>query len=127
MGPRLSCYVPQVVGDEGVEAGIAFGMAEKAAVVAGAVLRHPGKMLAEAAERSTMPLVCGRKGWVSRWAMARAAQTRSKAWSPEGLPWCFAFLSTAKRSVNSEPLSVRVVWTSSGKRARKAAAVAARR
>ena len=38
-----------VVGDEGVEAGIAFGMAEKAAVVGGAVLRHPGKMLAEAA------------------------------------------------------------------------------
>jgi hypothetical protein len=26
-----------------------FGMAEKAAVVGGAVLRHPGKMLAEAA------------------------------------------------------------------------------
>jgi hypothetical protein len=38
-----------VAGDEGVEAGIAFGMAEKAAVVGGAVLRHPGKMLAEAA------------------------------------------------------------------------------
>ena len=38
-----------VAGDEGVEAGIAFGMAEKAAVVVGgAVLRHPGKMLAEA-------------------------------------------------------------------------------
>ena len=35
MGPRLSCYVPQVVGEEGVEAGIAFGMAEKAAVVVG--------------------------------------------------------------------------------------------
>ena len=84
-----------VAGDEGVEAGTAFGMAEKAAVVGGAVLRHPGKMLAEAAERSTMPLVCGRKGWVSRWAMARAAQTRSKAWSPEGLPWGFAFLLTA--------------------------------
>ena len=38
-----------VVGDEGVEVGVAFGMAEKAAVVGGAVLRHPGKMLAEAA------------------------------------------------------------------------------
>jgi hypothetical protein len=38
-----------VVGDEGEEVGIAFGMAEKAAVVGGAVLRHPGKMLAEAA------------------------------------------------------------------------------
>ena len=38
-----------VAGDESVEAGIAFGMAEKAAVVGGAVLRHPGKMLAEAA------------------------------------------------------------------------------
>ena len=39
-----------VAGDEGVEAGIAFGMAEKAVVVGGAVLRHPGKMLAEAVE-----------------------------------------------------------------------------
>jgi ABC-type sugar transport system substrate-binding protein len=38
-----------VVGDEGVEVGIAFGMAEKAAVVGGTVLRHPDKMLAEAA------------------------------------------------------------------------------
>jgi hypothetical protein len=38
-----------VVGDEGVEIGIAFGMAEKAAVMGGAVLRHPGEMLAEAA------------------------------------------------------------------------------
>jgi hypothetical protein len=32
-----------------VEVGIAFGMAEKAAVVGGTVLRHPGEMLAEAA------------------------------------------------------------------------------
>jgi hypothetical protein len=38
-----------VVGDEGEEAGVAFGMVEKAAVVGGAVLRHAGKMLAEAA------------------------------------------------------------------------------
>ena len=38
-----------VVGDEGVEVGIAFGMAEKATMVGGAVLRHPGEMLAEAA------------------------------------------------------------------------------
>ena len=36
-----------VVGDEGVEVGIAFGMVEKAAVVCGAVLRHPVEMLAE--------------------------------------------------------------------------------
>src|SRR4051812_42665469 len=38
-----------VVGNEGVEVGIAFGMAAKAAVVGGTVLRHPGEMLAEAA------------------------------------------------------------------------------
>ena len=38
-----------VIGDEGEEVGIAFGMAEKAAVVGGTVLRHPGEMLAEAA------------------------------------------------------------------------------
>jgi len=36
-----------VVGDEGVEVGIAFGMVNKAAVVGGAVLRHAGEMLAE--------------------------------------------------------------------------------
>jgi hypothetical protein len=38
-----------VVGDEGVEVGIAFGMIEKPAVVGGAVLRHSGEVLAEAA------------------------------------------------------------------------------
>ena len=38
-----------VVGDEGVEVGIAFGMVEKAAVVGGTVLRHAAEMLAEAA------------------------------------------------------------------------------
>jgi hypothetical protein len=37
-----------VVGDEGVEVGVTFGMIEKAAVVVGAVLRHPTQMLAEA-------------------------------------------------------------------------------
>ena len=41
--------------------------------------------------------------------MARSAQSRSKGWVPEGLLWGLAFLSTAKRSVNSEPLSVRAV------------------
>jgi len=38
-----------VAGDEGVEAGIAFGMTQKAAVMGNAVLLQPGKMLAEAA------------------------------------------------------------------------------
>src|ERR1700731_2781206 len=38
-----------VVGDEGAEVGIAFGMVEKAAVVGGTVLRHAAEMLAEAA------------------------------------------------------------------------------
>ncbi|MGC2202174.1 MAG: hypothetical protein WA633_18810 [Stellaceae bacterium] len=38
-----------VVGDEGVEAGVAFGMVEKAAVMSGAVLRHSAEMLAKAA------------------------------------------------------------------------------
>jgi hypothetical protein len=38
-----------VVGDEGVEVGVTFGMVEKAAVVGDAVLRHPAEMLAEAA------------------------------------------------------------------------------
>jgi hypothetical protein len=35
------------------------------------------------------------------------------------MPSGLSFLSTAKRSVNSEPLSVRMVWTWSGKLARK--------
>src|SRR5690242_10838155 len=38
-----------VIGDEGVEVGVAFGMVEKAAVVGGAVLRHAAEMLAHAA------------------------------------------------------------------------------
>jgi hypothetical protein len=38
-----------VVGDEGVEVGIAFGVVAKAAMVGGAVLRQPVEMLAKAA------------------------------------------------------------------------------
>ena len=38
-----------VIGDEGVEVGIAFGMVEKAAVMGGAVLRRAAEVLAEAA------------------------------------------------------------------------------
>jgi hypothetical protein len=44
-----------VVGNEGEEVGVAFGMVEKAAVVSGAVLRHPGEMLAEAAVEALDP------------------------------------------------------------------------
>lgn len=38
-----------VVGDEGVEIGVAFGVVEEAAVMSGAVLRHAAKVVAEAA------------------------------------------------------------------------------
>ena len=38
-----------VIGDEGVEVGIAFGMVEEAAMVGGAVLRHAVEVVAEAA------------------------------------------------------------------------------
>src|SRR5271166_5887587 len=52
LGGRLVVVASQsgavVVGDEGVEIGVAFGMVEKAAVVGGTVLRHPFEMLAEA-------------------------------------------------------------------------------
>jgi mono/diheme cytochrome c family protein len=76
-------------------------------------------------------LLCGRKSWVRRCVMARWEQSLSKACVPEGLSWGLDFLSTAKRSVKSEPLSVRMVWTGSGKRsrkcARKPAAMTARR
>jgi hypothetical protein len=60
-----------VIGDEGVEVGVAFGMVEKAAMVGGAVLRHAAEMLAKAAVaaldhaprlRGGRLLVCGRKG-----------------------------------------------------------------
>ena len=53
LGGRLVVKTSQagaiVVGDEGVEIGIAFGMVEKAAVEGGTVLRHAAEMLAEAA------------------------------------------------------------------------------
>jgi hypothetical protein len=52
LGGRLVIEASQacaiVVGDKGKEVGVAFGMVEKAAVVGGAVLRHPVEMLAEA-------------------------------------------------------------------------------
>src|SRR5258708_20407884 len=38
-----------VIGDEGVEIGIAFGMVDKAAMVGGTVLRHAVEVLGEAA------------------------------------------------------------------------------
>ena len=99
-----------VVGDEGVEIGVAFGMVEKAAVVGGAVLRHAAEMLAEAAVEALDHAVGLRaEGRMRRWVIARWAQMRSKACSPEGLSCGLPFLSTAKRSVNSEPLSVRMV------------------
>ena len=89
-----------VIGEEGEEVGIALGMVEEAAVVGGAVLRHRVETLAAAAVealdhaprlREGRLLVCGRKGWVRRWVMARAAPVWSKGcWSkgcwPEGRP-----------------------------------------
>jgi hypothetical protein len=45
-----------VVGDEGVEVGIAFGMVEEATMVGGAVLRHAVEMLAEAAVEALLRL-----------------------------------------------------------------------
>jgi hypothetical protein len=107
-------------------------MAEKAAVVGGAVLRHPGTMLAEAAVEALDHAVGLRPAGLGEPVGdgARGADPVEGVVA-RGLPWGFAFLATAKRSVNSEPLSVRMVWTLSGKRARKragkAAAVVARR
>ena len=53
LGECLVIETPQagviVVGDEGVEVGIAFGAVAKAAMVGGAVLRQPVEMLAKAA------------------------------------------------------------------------------
>jgi hypothetical protein len=53
LGGRLIAEASQpgtiVVGDKGMEVGIAFGVIEKAAVVGGAVLRHAVEMLAETA------------------------------------------------------------------------------
>jgi hypothetical protein len=94
-----------VIGDEDVEVSIAFGMIEKAAVVGGAVLRHPVEMLAEAAVeafdhaprlREGRLLVCGRKGRVRRWVMACLAQSRSKGCWPEGLSGGLPFFVDGK-------------------------------
>ena len=99
-----------VVGDEGEQVGVTFGVIEKAAVMGGAVLRHAVEMLAEAAVEALDHAIGLRpERRVRRWVMARCAQTRSKGCCPEGLSWGLAFLSTAKRSVNSEPLSVSTV------------------
>ena len=78
LGGRLVIETSQagaiVVGDEGVEIGVAFGMVAKAAM--GAHLRSTLEMVTEAAVealdhaprlREGRLLVCGRKGWVRRW------------------------------------------------------------
>jgi hypothetical protein len=132
-----------VVGDEGVEGGIAFGMVEKAAVVGGAVLRHPGKMLAEAAVaaldhaprlRGGRLLVCGRNGWVRRWVMARGAgPVEGVVARGSALGFCLLVDGEAVGelgAVAGQSLPRRrpgMVWASSRNRSRKAAAVAARR
>ncbi len=95
-------------------------MIEKAAVVGGAVLRHAVEMLAEAAVEAldhAIGLRPERAGEAVGDGVLGAS--RSKGCWPEGLSWGLAFLSTAKRSVNSEPLSVSTVWTLSAKRSRK--------
>src|SRR5437868_9866002 len=71
-------------------------------------------------KRSTMPLVCGWKGLVRRCSMPLRAQQVSNGCLPEGFASGLPFISTAKRSVNSLPLSVRMVWTGWPKAAREA-------
>jgi hypothetical protein len=41
-----------VIGDEGLEVGVAFGVVEKAAVMSGAVLRHAAEVVTEAAVKA---------------------------------------------------------------------------
>ena len=109
-----------VIGDEGVEVGIAFGMVEEAAMVGGAVLRHAVEVVAEAAVEALDHAVGLRpEGAGEAMGDGVPAQSRSKGCWPEGLSGGLPFLSTAKRSVNSEPLSVSMVWIWSGKLARK--------
>ena len=135
-GGRLVAEASQpgavVVGDEGEQVGVTFGVIEKAAVMGGAVLRHAVEMLAEAAVEAldhAIGLRPERAGEAVGDGALRANLV--KGMLPEGLSWGLAFLSTAKRSVNSEPLSVSTVWTLSAKpsrkRRRKPAAVSARR
>ena len=99
-----------VVGDEGVEVGVAFGMVNKAAVVGSAVLRHAVEVFAEASVEAFDHAV-GLRPERPGEAMGDGARGAEpvEGVSPEGLSWGLPFLSTAKRSVNSEPLSVRMV------------------
>ena len=125
-----------IVGDKAVQVGVAFGMVVKAAVVGGAVLRDVGEMLADAAVEAfdhAVGLRPERLGEAMGDGVAGAGAVERVL--ARGSAVGFSFLSTAKRSVNSEPLSVKMVCTGSGKpskkrarkRARKPAAVSPRR
>ena len=57
--------------------------------------------------------------------MPRPASSRSKGWRPVGRAAAPAFEPVRNRSVNSEPLSVRTVWTGWPKASRNRAIAAA--
>ena len=56
-------------------------------------------------KRSTMPLVCGDLGGVRRWSMSSSVHSLSNSWFPVGA----RLRRPKRRSVNSLPLSVRIV------------------
>jgi hypothetical protein len=87
----------------------------------GAVLRHAVEVVAEAAVEALDHAVGLRpEGAGEAMGDGVLGAEPVEGVLARGFVWGFAlFLSTAKRSVNSEPLSVSTVWMWSGKLARK--------
>ena len=98
-----------VISDKAAEESVAIGMAGEGTPGDTALGFRPIASAMRRLKRSTRPLVWGRYGLVSRCWIWWLAQMRSNGCLPEGLPSGLFFISTAKRSVNSEPLSVRMV------------------
>ena len=80
-----------VVGDEGVEVGVAFGVVEEAAVMSGAVLRHAAEVVAEAAVEALDHAVGLRpEGPGEAVIDAMAGAECGRRLPPRGLSWGFA-------------------------------------
>ncbi|WOH67882.1 hypothetical protein RX331_09220 [Bradyrhizobium sp. BWA-3-5] len=100
---------PIVIGDEPTEEGIAIGLAGKEPVGVAALWFAADSFGDAAVEAFDEAVGLRPVGLVRRCSILWLAQMTSNGCRPEGRSCGLAFISTAKRSVNSLPLSVRMV------------------
>ena len=100
-----------IVVDELAEEGVAIGVAGEGAASAAAFVLATDGFGDAAVEAFDQAVGLRMIGPGQTMVDAALLAETSKGWLPEGLPAGLFFMSTAKRSVNSAPLSVRMVWT----------------